>query len=153
MKLGARLGLKAVTIGIIIAYLAFSLLAGGDGFASFFWIFDFDYTLNLLIGVLAFYGCGYVIGQRAGYEIILKHNHAVLTGIKYGLVTLLMAAVLGSLLGFFQEGLSLDAPVTESMFNYIAKPVIWIVLAGFIPASIVGTLFGIYIKQMGRKHL
>lgn len=163
-KIGRRKSLKSATIGVILIYIIFVIGADKEGFIyySLVWIFTHHYRMNILIGILIFYFFAYLVGGKAGYEILIeKKRWYKLIGVKYAMVVLLITAFLFGWTGYFQEGLSVpeifsDAPAEfieaykaqqEPFHDYVFKPFFWITLVGCIPAVIVGMLFGRSIKK------
>jgi len=142
-KIGIKKALKSATIGILIAFLLMMLLAGG----SFQWMADWKYWINIIIGIGIFYGLAYLFGKNAGYEILIKKKDADKVGAKYGFLTLIITAFLVGWTGFVQEGMETHDTFWDSFENYIFKPFFWITLIGFLPAILVGILFGKWIKN------
>lgn len=162
-KIGRIKSLKSATIGVILIYIIFVIGADKEGFAySLFWVFTYQYRINILIGILIFYFFAYIVGGKAGYEILIeKKRWYKLLGIKHAMFVLLITAFLFGWTGYFQEGLSVpeifsDAPTEfieeykaqqEPFYDYVFKPFFWITLVGSIPAVIVGMFFGRSIKK------
>lgn len=163
-KIGRIKSLKSATIGVLIIYIIFVIGADKEGFVySLFWVFTYQYRINILIGILIFYFFAYIVGGKAGYEILIeKKRWYKLIGVKYAMVVLLITAFLFGWTGYFQEGLSVpkifsDASPEfieaykaqqEPFHDYVFKPFFWIMLVGSIPAVIVGMLFGRSIKKL-----
>lgn len=103
------------------------------------------------MGIAFFYGMGYFFGKKAGIEILVKKRNYILTGIKYGILTLITATFLTSLIGFFQEGIDNIGGFSNPFYDYIFKPMYWILMYGILPAIVIGILFGLTIKLNGNK--
>ena len=151
-NIGIIVALKSVTIGIIIAYLIPTLLVIGDGIKATLWIFEIDYWINIVIGILIFYACGYFFGKKAGNEILIKKKDYQQVGAKYGFLTLLVTIFSVSWIGFFQEGVDSIGTNDDPFYDYIFKPMFWVLLFGLIPSILVGLLFGKWIKNSGNKQ-
>lgn len=151
-KIGIAQSLKAVTVGIIIAYLIMALFAAGEGImTALLWFTEIDYKLNLLIAIVVIYLCGYIYGGWAGYVILIKGWNKMLTGIACGFLTLLTSTFFSSLVGFFREGVK-NLGSNDNPFNdYIYKPVVLVAIFGFIPVVFVGLWFGISIRKKAQK--
>ena len=142
-SIGIKKALQSATIGILIALGFMTLLAGG----SFQWMLDWNYWINILIGIGIFYGLAYWFGKNAGYEILIKKKDSDKVGAKYGFLTLIITAFLVGWTGFVQEGMEPYDTFGDSFEDYIFKPFFWITLIGFLPAILVGILFGKWIKK------
>lgn len=150
-NIGIRIATISVTIGIVFAYLIPTFVFYDGTLKSFTWIFDIGFWFNVILGIAFFYGMGYLFGKRAGIEILIKKRNYILTGIKYGVLTLITATFLTSLIGFFQEGIYNIGGFSNPFYDYIFKPMYWILMYGILPAIIVGILFGLTIKLNGNK--
>ncbi len=150
-KIGVKVALKSVTIGILIAYLIPTLLVIGDGIKAALWIFEINYWINIVIGILIFYVCGYFFGKKAGNEILIKKKDHQQVGAKYGFLTLLLTVFLTSWIGFFQERFDSIGTNDNPFYDYIFKPMFWFLLFGIVPSILVGLLFGKRIKNNGNK--
>jgi uncharacterized RDD family membrane protein YckC len=150
-KIGIRIATISVSIGIVLAYLIPTFVFWDGTSKSFTWIFDIGFWFNVLMGIAFFYGTGYFFGKKAGVEILVKKRNYILTGIKYGVLTLITATFLTSLIGFFQEGIDNIGGFSNPFYDYIFKPMYWILMYGILPAIVVGILFGLIIKVNGNK--
>jgi hypothetical protein len=59
---------------------------------------------------------------------------------------------MGSLIGFFNEGLPNKSPISEPFHDYIYKPLALVTIFGFIPIVLVGIWFGLSIRRNGRQR-
>lgn len=153
-KIGSRQGLIASGIGLVIADLMMILIHLQDHniINSIFWLVKFEYWINVTLGVIIMLMCGYCFGQIAGKLILIKKWNYILTGMSIGIIVLLTTSFLASLTGFFQEGLSNISSPDNPFYDYIFKPMYWVVSFGFIPVLIVGFWFGKQIKNKGIKN-
>ncbi len=142
-NIGIKKALLSATIGLFIAFLLMTLLAGGD----LLWLAEWNYIINIIIGIIVFYGLAYFFGKNAGYEILIKKKGSGKVGIKYGILTLITTAFLAGWTGFIQEGMGPHDTFWDSFEDYIYKPFFWIVFMGIIPSIVVGILFGKWIKN------
>ena len=142
-NIGIKKAMQSVTIGILIAFLIMTLLAGG----SPQWMVEWNYWINIIIGIGIFYGLAYLFGKNAGNEILIKKKDSGKVGAKYGLLTLIITSFLVGWTGFVQEGMEPYDTFWNSFRDYIFKPFFWITLIGFLPAFLVGILFGKWIKK------
>ena len=142
-NIGIKKAMQSATIGILIAFLIMTLLAGG----SPQWMDEWNYWINIIIGIGIFYGLAYLFGKNAGNEILIKKKDSDKVGAKYGLLTLIITAFLVGWTGFVQEGMEPYDTFWNSFRDYIFKPFFWITLIGFLPAFLVGILFGKWIKK------
>ena len=142
-NIGIKKAMQSATIGILIAFLIMTLFAGG----SPQWMVEWNYWINIIIGIGIFYGLAYLFGKNAGNEILIKKKDSDKVGAKYGLLTLIITAFLVGWTGFVQEGMEPYDTFWNSFRDYIFKPFFWITLIGFLPAFLVGILFGKRIKK------
>jgi hypothetical protein len=142
-NIGIKKAMQSATIGILIAFLIMTLFAGG----SPQWMVEWNYWINIIIGIGIFYGLAYLFGKNAGNEILIKKKDSDKVGAKYGLLTLIITAFLVGWTGFVLEGMEPYDTFWNSFRDYIFKPFFWITLIGFLPAFLVGILFGKWIKK------
>lgn len=165
-NIGSTLALKSVSIGLIIAYIIMIPLSsnGQDSLVDgLFWILDWmrsEFAMHFIIGIAAFYACGYYFGGRAGIDILIKQRNYQWAGPLYGLLTLFTTVFIASLTGFVQ-GVIHDLHYLDSLseirfdlfydnfFDYTFKPFFWFSLFGFIPVILVGLWFGWSINSKG----
>jgi len=142
-RIGVKKAFKSVTIALVVAYLIMVLFSAGD----FLWILDFNYKINILIGILIVYGLAYFFGGKAGYEILIKKKDSEKIGAKYAIIILMITAFLVGWTGFLQEGMEINDTFWDSFEDYIFKPLFWIIAFGIIPTIIIGIFFGNSIKR------
>jgi hypothetical protein len=138
---------KAASIGLGLAYL---IMAGVDG--NLGWLGRLPrWWPNLLAAIVLMYLCAYVYGGWAGSAILERKQDAGWIGTIYAVWTLLTVAFLASWVGFFQEGLAKVGTNENPFAAYIAAPLFWVSVVGFLPAALVGLWFGNSVKRAG-KH-
>ncbi|AXT53391.1 hypothetical protein D1818_22120 [Aquimarina sp. BL5] len=142
-NIGIRKALQSATIGMFIAFLFMILLSGGN----IQWMTEWNYWINIIIGIGIFYGLAYFFGKNAGYEILIQKKSSGGVGAKYGFLTLIITAFLVGWTGFMQEGMEPYDTFWDSFEDYIMKPFFWITIVGLLPAILVGVLFGKWIKK------
>jgi hypothetical protein len=140
-RIGYRQAFKAITIGLAVAYLIIALMAGP------FWLFEFDYAPTLIFAAIVLYGTGYLFGGLAGKFILIKRYPSVLIGLISGFLIIWSATFVGSLIGFFNEGLPNRSPISEPFEDYILKPIFMVSFWGFIPIVAIGIWYGWSIKR------
>lgn len=152
-KIGSRQGLISVSLGLISAQLIMTLLiAPSEGIIeSFIWLTDINYLINIVIGAIGMLLSGYLYGQLAGKEILIKKRDHTWVGIKYGMLTLWTGTCIGSLIGFFDEGFHKIGMHDDPFYDYLFKPLFWVTLFGLIPVLIVGLWFGKQIKKKEKE--
>ena len=150
-KIGSRQAIKAVTIGLIIAYLIMALPSIADDglIKGLFWFLNVSFKFNLLVGVICMYLCGHFFGRRAGYEILINKRNNFLVGFICGLLIIVTTTFLTSWVGFFQEGVDNIGSDDNPFEDYIVKPVFWVLIFGLVPCLFVGLWFGYSIKKRG----
>jgi len=150
-KIGIRIAIISVTLGVLLAYLIPAFIFYDGTLKAFTWVFEIGFWDNILMGIIFFYVMGYLFGKKAGIEILIKKRNFVLIGIKYAVLILITTTFMSSLFGFFQEGIYNFGGFSNPLYNYIFKPMYWILMYGTLPAIIVGILFGLKIKLNGNK--
>ncbi len=147
-KIGSRQGLLSVGIGLLTAQILMMWFFSQHGIIQgFLWFTTFRYNLNVVIGAIIMLLSGHVFGQIAGKAILLQKRNYLLIGIVCGLAVLTTSAFLASWIAFFQEGIPLLGTNDDPFFDYIYKPVFWIVCGGILPVVFVGMWFGRQIKK------
>ncbi len=90
----------------------------------------------------------YLSGELAAKQIIINKRSFVLIGVITGFIIVITGTIAGSLVGFFQEGIpNSDGNLGEAIFDYILKPLLWVLYFGFIPIIMVGIVFGYLLKR------
>lgn len=117
------------------------------------WIVDVEFKFHLFVGAVGLLTMAYLFGQLAGVEILVKHKNYLLTGVKYGILTLITGTLIGSSVGFLEEGINDIGGFSNPFYDYYFKPLYWVTMFGIIPAIVVGLLFGLQIKRQGQKLL
>lgn len=155
-QIGQRIGLELAFIGLGVAYLkmaALMMIFDGSILTGLFWIANVYWWYHLVVGAIGLLSMSYVFGRRAGVEILVNGRNKYAVGIKYGIITLWIATILGSSVGFFQEGLDKIGTTDEPFEDYFLKPFFWVTVFGFIPTILFGLSFGWQIKKQGSKPL
>jgi len=153
-QIGQRLAIKSGLIGLVIAYALFGWVSYGwdsNLFKAIFWIVDVEFWYHLLIGTVGLLAMGYFFGQLAGVDILIKKKNDLLTGVKYGLLTLVTGTLIGSSVGFIQEGIDDIGGFGNPFYDYYFKPMYWVTIFGIVPVIVVGLWFGRQIKRHGLK--
>ena len=145
-KIGAKQALKFVSLGLGIAYLIMSLLAG-----PLFLIEVTSLYLNLICAIVIMYISGFFYGQKAGIAILRKRRNYMLVGFLYALLTLVTTTFLASWIGFFREGINKIGSQDDPFVDYIGRPMFAITIFGLIPVVVVGIWFGKSIFKKGKK--
>ncbi len=73
------------------------------------------------------------------------------TGMKYRLLTLITGTLIGSSVGFIQEGIDNIGGFGTPFYDYYFKPLYWVTMFGIIPAIAVGLWSGRQIKRKGQR--
>lgn len=132
---------KAITVGLVIAYVIMAAMAGP------FWLFEFEYAPTIFIAAIIIYIAGYFFGGLTGVWISKRNHLAVLFGIIGGFLIVWTATFFGSLVGFFKEGLADRTPISEPVHDYIYKPMLMVTIFGLLPIILVGIWFGLSVKK------
>ena len=140
-KIGYRQAFKAITVGLVIAYVIMALMAGP------FWLFQFDYAPTILFAAVMIYIAGYFVGGLTSIWISKQSRLAILFGIIGGFLIVWTGTFFGSLVGFMKEGLPNNSEISEPIHDYIYKPLGLVTIFGLLPIIIVGIWFGLSIKK------
>ena len=140
---GIKRALQSATLGLLIAFLFMTLLAGGN----FLWFANVNYKLNIIFGIGILYALSYRFGKSAGYEILIEGKGYNEVGIKYALLTLTLTSFLGWWSGFLQEGMKPYYMFWTPIEDYIIKPFFWIMVVGIIPTILIGIQCGRWIGK------
>jgi hypothetical protein len=106
--------------------------------------------LNLLVGICGLFIAGYYISLKMEKLIKFRKWNSVLTGIIGLILILLIGVLIGSSVGFIEEGIEnfdRENGIKNALFDYYVKPLFWIFLFGIIPTVIVGGILGYGIKK------
>jgi len=144
-KIGYTQAFKAITFGLVIAYVIMALMAGP------FWLFQFDYAPTILFAAVMIYIAGYFFGGLTGIWILKHKRPAILFGIIGGFLIVWTSTFIGSLIGFMNEGLPNQSEISEPIHDYIYKPMALVTMFGFLPIIFVGIWFGLSVKKNGEK--
>lgn len=96
-RMGGRLGIRCVLIGLLIAnglWVSLIAMEGVPFREALFWYIEFG--LHVLVGIAGALWAGYFFGQRAGMAILTKKRNMYLAGITYGWCTLWVGTLSGS---------------------------------------------------------
>jgi hypothetical protein len=153
-KIGQRLAIISGLIGLTIAYILFRWVSyrwDSNLTESIFGIAYVELRYHLMTGAIGLLTMAYFCGQLAGVDILIKHKNDLLTGIKYGLLTLVTGTLIGSSVGFIKEGINNFDDLTGLFYVYYLTPLYWMTFFGIVPAIIVGLWFGRQTKRQGLK--
>jgi hypothetical protein len=153
-QIGQGLAIKSGLIGLTIAYITFGWIFTSHEtnlVKAIFWIADVEFWYHLIIGAIGLLTMAYFFGRLAGVDILIKKKNDLLTGIKCGLLTLVTGTLIGSSVGFIQEGIDDIGGFSNPFYDYYFKPMYWVTIFGIVPVIIVGLWFGRQIKRQGLK--
>lgn len=148
LKTPTKLIFIAIGINLIITSLIFLSIIDFD--LKEFFKFVFSLFINLLIGIIGLYCIGYLIGQNL-YKIKNSNKKfSLFHGILAIFVVLIFGSLIGSTVGFVQEGLpnGYEYDLDKELFDYNMKPIFWILFFGFIPTLLSGIILGIKLKKL-----
>jgi membrane protein CcdC involved in cytochrome C biogenesis len=148
-SIGRTLALKAVSVGLIIAYILITLMVSGpeaNMLSGLFWIFSTDSRgLEITVTVAtAFYSCAYYFGGWAGRAILAQNQSYLRVGALCGLFTLLAASFISILIIYGRIAIA-DRYVGNmhtSFMGFISWPLFYISKFGILPSLFIGLWFG-----------
>ncbi len=147
--IGSKAGLKAVTVGLVMAQIIMTVLFIDDGiFKATVWFLDTEFVYNVLFFIIIVYISGHLFGQSASKAILINHKNYNLEGVKFSLFTLATSSIISSSISFLIEGTAKIGTKGENpISDYIITPVFMVLLFGLVPALIVGYWFGKQIRK------
>jgi Na+/glutamate symporter len=151
VKNSTKLTFLSILFNLIVAGL---IIVWTFGFKD---LIDFitSLPLNLLVGICGLFIAGYYISLKMEKLIKFRKWNSVLTGIIGLILILLIGVLIGSSVGFIEEGIeTFDRKngIKNVLFDYYVKPLFWIFLFGIIPTVIVGGILGYGIKKNVLQH-
>ncbi len=141
-RMGGRLGIRCVLIGLLIAnglWVSLIAMEGVPFREALFWYIEFG--LHLLVGIAGALWAGYFFGQRAGMAILTKKRNMYLAGITYGWCTLWVGTLSGSAVELITR-FNLNHTLWQMGDHYVFKPLYWATLFGLVPVILLGIGFG-----------
>jgi hypothetical protein len=141
-KIGYTQAFKAITAGLVVAYLMVALLC-----KDLLWLFKVDFALLLIIAIAITYATGFFFGGAAGQIILVKRKPALLVGVISGFLIVSTSTFFASVVGFFMHRLGSG----EAFIDYIVKIFIVITLFACIPIIVVGLWFGRSVKDKSEE--
>jgi hypothetical protein len=149
MKSTTKYVFITISINLLIAFLVLASIIDFDFKNSLKFILDTK--LNLSIGIFGLYFTGYLIGNKLFFIKEKKSGLKVIHGILSIFLILLLGTLIGSSVGWIQEGLPSFIKygnLEKSIFDYYIKPLFWIMFFGFIPTLISGFILGYHLKKL-----
>ena len=145
---GVKVILGGVMAGLMAAILPIVWIDGGlNNLANFF----IDAWPNWSVALIGLFYSGYLLGKKAGTDIIMKKRNAYGVCLKTGFFTLFIGTLCGSLVGFGVDGLPAES-FTDAVFDYIVKPFYWIFFFGLPFLLIISGILGWQIKRLGLEN-
>lgn len=135
-----------ITINLVVAALIFLFLINFD--LTEFIKFISSLFLNFFIGILGLYFIGYLIGQNLNKLKNKNNKYNVSHGVLAIFGVLFFGTLIGSTIGFLQEGLpdGYEYNLKEELYDYYFKPFFWIFMFGFVPTLVSGIILGYKLK-------
>ena len=138
-----------ISINLVIAFLIFISIIGFDIANSVKVILDLK--LNFFVGISSLFIIGYFLGNKLNKVLKNKGNLKIVHGIISILLILLFGTLIGSTVGYLEEGLPSYlkyGDLQKTLFDYYFKPLFWIMFFGFIPTLISGVFLGYFLKKL-----
>ena len=133
-RIGSKLAVKSILIGLLIAQCIMTLFASDSGvIKAIFWFTDFDYLFNIIFAVIVSITVSHFFGKLTGFAILI------------------VSSFISSWVGFFQEGIDNVGTHDDPFYDYIFKPVYAVTFFGFLPVLIVGSWYGRQIKKHAKE--
>lgn len=141
-QIGAKLTLNYASVGLLIAYSIFSILAN-----SFLWILDIPFLPSILIGILMVWLSSYFIGKYAVFLIIDYRFNKIIVGIFCAFLIAIFSTFIASLYMFLIEANYANYGFWNEFNSYVINPIIAIFIVGLIPNLILEILLGLSFKR------
>lgn len=163
-RIGRAQAAQGVTLGLGLAYSVGALALGpSTQRIAPGWVARVDYWPSLALAGGALYGGAWLGGGWAGAAIARRPAAALRIGAAYGVLMLLTGTLVGSGWNFAQETLR-AAPfpgtmpgvfsrhVQDDLYDYVAKPLAWILPLGSVVAAGLGVWFGRRVRRRTEPH-
>ena len=112
--------------------------------------FIFNLKLNFLVGISGIYFIGYLVGKNLWRLKKKSAKFKIVHGIVAIFLVLVIGTIIGSTVGFLEEGLPHSIKygnLLYELFAYYFKPMYWILLFGSLPTLVSGIVLGIFLKK------
>jgi len=138
-----------ISINLVIAFLIFISIIDFDIANSIKVILDLK--LNFFVGISGLFIIGYFLGNKLNKILENKGGLKIVHGIISILLILLFGILIGSTVGYLEEGLPSYlkyGDLQKTLFDYYFKPLFWIMFFGLIPTLISGVFLGYFLKKL-----
>ena len=136
---GRKYGVLYALAGLVLAAILYLLLTG-DIPAELF--------LPLSVAAAVILLLAHFYGPHLAQRILVKGKSPGKEGIVATFIILSAGTLAGASIGFLKHGIG-GEPLSDSAFDYLFKPLFWVLLAGFLPSLLIGYLLGYQIKNQG----
>lgn len=130
-----------------MAFLLLLLIFGADKIAVMF--DSYQFRGSTVVAVVTLYAAALYFGSVAGsliYRVGVGDPRVWVVGIGLAWSCLLLAVFAGSSVNFFGEKHS-ESSVTDVFTDWVFKPVLWVMLVGWLPALGLGLLYAAGVKK------
>ena len=139
---------STISLNLLIAFLIFSAIVDFDFKETFKFIYELK--LNFFVGIIGLYFIGYLIGNKLNIIKDKKGTLKIFHGIIAIFLILILGTLIGSSVGFFEEGFPSYLKygnLSNCLFDYYVKPMFWIMFFGFLPTLLSGIILGYQLKK------
>ncbi|MBC3541977.1 hypothetical protein ACFSC6_08965 [Rufibacter sediminis] len=132
---------------VVLAVLFFTLLLSVTSSAQMFWdIVTYLGTVNLAIFVFSSLLFAFLVGRKAGVNILIRKKKSTWVGVFSGLKVVLFSTLICVLAALFLQATT-GALEKGWLLNYIMKPFAWMGLLCLVPVTIAGLWYGYKLKS------
>jgi fructose-specific phosphotransferase system IIC component len=138
------------TFGLLAALLLAMLLFGFIGLGTF----TSRFLASFIAAIVGLYAAALFFGKIASRLINENRN----TNLKLGVIgvgvawgCLLVSVLAGSSVEFFAE-IKRSPSLSQAFFDYIFKPLFWVMLFGIIPALFLGRLYATRLRKLLQEY-
>jgi len=141
-KIGIKSTIYILNLALLIAFVLFYLLSGGEGIGTIQL-----YPISFIFTIIGLYFGGYIFGGIAGKSIQNKSVHPILMGIITTISTIFIGALTGFTISYIIYAYNPENEQLNAIIELIINPTMGVIVIGFIPSLIFGTMLGKRIEK------
>ncbi len=149
VKIGRRTGIAFGGLGVLVANILVTIFVSvSDGISNgLVWFLHFEYWPSLLVGIAAIIVFSYFLCGSAAAAVITGKKNEVWVGSATAVAVLFASGVSAGLFLVFQNMFSAPPSGSIVLTDLVILPALILTFYGFLPASILGICFGVFIRK------